>query len=303
MKIRDKTCFVYDIEVFSNFFSVTVKNTESGVLKAYEISERRNDMPEIAKLFLNKNIWWVSYNGTHYDRPVISYILLNYNDLIKSPVWEICSKIKRMSDTIIKSETSASWRKYKYAGLFEDCDLLAMHFASKLRPSLKALQVTMQYSNVEEYSGDFERPLPKEDFDKCLSYNANDVLSTEEYLNRSVGDIELRLAIEDQYKISALNKDGVNLGMEIIKKYYLDATGKTWDQIKDLRSPCDYLCFGDIIFPYIEFKTPELQQLLVDLKKHCADPNDNSFERKFLLGGVEHTFGMGGQCRPLLIVI
>ena len=24
------------------------------------------------------------------------------------------------------------------------------------------------------------------------------------------------------------------------------------------------------------------------------NPNDNSFERHFILGGVEHTFGMGG---------
>lgn len=30
------------------------------------------------------------------------------------------------------------------------------------------------------------------------------------------------------------------------------------------------------------------------MKNHCSDPNDNTFERKFLLGEVEHTFGMGG---------
>lgn len=152
----------------------------------------------------------------------------------------------------------------------------------------------MEYQNVEEYSGDFNRPLPKSEIENVLSYNKNDVDSTEELLNRSKKDIELRLAIEDEYHISALNKDGVNLGMEIIKTRYLQATNKQWSQIKDLRSPCEYLCFGDIIFNYIEFKTPELQKLLEDLKQHCANPNDNSFERHFLLGGVEHTFGMGG---------
>lgn len=92
---------------------------------------------------------------------------------------------------------------------------------------MKALQVTMEYRNVEEYSGDFNRPLPTSEIPNLLAYNVNDVLSTEELLNRSAKDIDLRIAIEDQYNISALNKDGVNLGMEIIKKYYLDATGKT----------------------------------------------------------------------------
>ena len=84
----------------------------------------------------------------------------------------------------------------------------------------------MEYKNVEEYTGDFNRPLPKEEIPNLLAYNINDVESTEELLKRSKNDIELRIAIEDQYNISALNKDGVNLGMEILKKYYLEATGK-----------------------------------------------------------------------------
>lgn len=84
----------------------------------------------------------------------------------------------------------------------------------------------MEYHNVEEYDGDFDRPLPKEDYEKLAAYNLNDVESTEELLNRSKKDIELRLAIEDEYHISALNKDGVNLGMEIIKHRYLEETGQ-----------------------------------------------------------------------------
>ena len=84
----------------------------------------------------------------------------------------------------------------------------------------------MEYRNVEEYKGDFNIPLSKEEIPNLLAYNVNDVESTEELLNRSKKDIELRIAIEEQYNISALNKDGVNLGMEILKKYYLEATGK-----------------------------------------------------------------------------
>ena len=63
--------------------------------------------------------------------------------------------------------------------------------------------------------------------DEVISYCFNDIESTTELLNRCVKDIELRLAIEDEYKIKALNKDGVNLGMEIIKCRYLAETGLT----------------------------------------------------------------------------
>lgn len=298
MKIRNKTCFVYDVEVFPNYFSVTLKNSESGKHVCYEIGEIRNDMPDIAKLFLNPNIIFAGYNTTHYDKPIISYILINYKRLILLPYWEINAELKRFSDKIINSETSASWSTYKYANLYEDLDLLTMRWSQKLRPSLKALQVTMEYRNVEEYSGDFEKNLPREEIPRVRAYNLNDVDSSEELLNRSKKDIELRIAIEDQYHISALNKDGVNLGMEILKKYYLDYTGKQWFEIKDLRSKVDYVDLKDVIFDYIEFKTPKLKKILSDLKQVRIpigqDDSDNKWEIKFEIGGLVHTYGLGG---------
>jgi len=44
MIIKGKTAFVYDVEVFPNFFSCAIKNTESGNIKVYEISDRQNDL-------------------------------------------------------------------------------------------------------------------------------------------------------------------------------------------------------------------------------------------------------------------
>ena len=100
-----------------------------------------------------------------------------------------------------------------------------MRFSQKLRVGLKEMQVTMQYSNVEEYDGDFNLPVTFDQLESIKGYNFNDVDSTEELLNRSIKDIELRLAVEEEFGINALNKDGVNLGMEIIKTKYLEATG------------------------------------------------------------------------------
>lgn len=298
MIIRNKVCFPYDVEVFPNFMSVTVKNSETGNIMSYEISERRNDLPEIAKLFLHKGIYFVGFNSMHYDSPIISYLIINYKRLILKPVWEITEEIKKFSDKIINSDTSASWSQYKYANLFPDLDLLVMKWSQKLRVGLKALQVTMQYRNVEEYKGDFERPLPRSEIPSLLAYNVNDVESTDELLKRSKKDIDLRIAIEDQYHISALNKDGVNLGMEILKKYYLEATGKSWYEIKDLRSKVDEVPLKDVIFDYIQFDNPTLQKVLAQLKETTIPitnvPKGYKFEIKFEIGGVKHTYGIGG---------
>lgn len=296
MIVRNKVVFIYDIEVFPNAFILIAKNTESEAHRIFEISNRKNDLPLIWTLFQNKHILFGGFNVIHYDAPIVSFLLIHYSELINLPVWEICKKIKDLSDEIIESKDVqfSSWSKYKYANLFPSLDLLTMLWSSKLRVGLKELQVTMNYHNVEEYDGDFESYIKDSQIDEVISYCLNDVESTTELLNRCKKDIDLRLAIEDEYKIKALNKDGVNLGMEIIKCRYLAETGLSWNDIKDLRSPCEYLCLNDIIFDFIEFKTPILQNLLKDLKEQCINPNDNSFERQFYLGETKHTFGMGG---------
>lgn len=301
MIIRNKTCFVYDVEVFPNFFSVAIKNTESGNKVFYQISEIRNDMPDIVKLFLNKNIYFCGYNTTHYDKPVISYIVINFKRLILLPYWEITRELKDFSNKIIESQTSASWSTYKYANLYEDLDLLTMRWSQKLRPSLKALQVTMEYHNVEEYSGDFMSFLPKDEIENVKLYNFNDVDSSEELLNRSKKDIELRIGIQDTLGVNVMNQDGVNLGVEVIKASYLRDTGKQWFQIKDLRSPCSELDLKDILFDFISFELPEFQKLHSELLEthlvlddELKEATNDRWKKTVYYNGLEITYSLGG---------
>lgn len=302
MLIRGKTVFVYDVEVFPNLFTCTIKNTESKAIRSYEISDRRNDLPLIVQVFLNKKILFCGFNNKFYDDVIINFIILELKSLLQLPIWEICREIKKLNDKIISSEKDRfnGLEKYKHANIFESFDLLAMMFSNKLRIGLKELQVTMEYPNVLQYNGDFNSNVKESDINEVVFYNCNDTDSTEELLYRLQKDIELRLSIEDEYGIKALSKDGVNLGMEILKQKYLAETGLTWNQIKDLRSPCEKISLNNIIFDFIEFKTPELQSLLKELKNTTLTVGQN-FERKFILGGSIQTLASGGihsQVKP-----
>lgn len=86
MLIRNKTVFVYDVEVFPNLFTCTMKNTESKAIRSYEISERKIDLPLIVKVFLNKKILACGYNILFYDNVIINYLLIHANELIQKPV-------------------------------------------------------------------------------------------------------------------------------------------------------------------------------------------------------------------------
>ena len=313
MKIRDKTVFVFDIEIFPNLFHCIVKDTETKKYFLFEISKRRNDLPKIIAGFhrikdnvkwndnyttkqkLNTDIIFCGYNNIHYDNPIINYMIYNQQELLNSSYSEVCFQLFKLSQDIVKPEGDAhNWHKWKYLVYFDTLDLLTMLYSEKLRVGLKEMQVTMQYHNVQEYDGNFEEYIPEDKIPEMIKYNINDVDSTEELLYRCKSDIDLRIAIEDEYGVKVLNKDGVNIGMKIITQKYLEKTGLTWNDIKDLRSPCDMIPLKDVILPIIKYDTPILRDILEDLKKQVVSPGRKGYEHHFILDKVEYTIGVGG---------
>ena len=297
MIINNKTVQVYDIEVFPNVFSCTLKNSESEQVTVFELSHRKDDIVKEAKsmvrLFQDDNYLFCGYNNIHYDNPIMNFIIENVSSMPNN-YQKVCDRIYRLSQQIVTSETPESWKQWKYATKFATMDLLTMLFSQKLRVGLKEMQVTMKYHNVQEYEGDFDSWLPDEEIDKMLSYNLNDVDSTLELLNRCKKDIDLRIGIQQEYGIDVLSKDGMSIGTEILKNKYLEKTGKKWWEIKDLRSPCDVIDLNEVIFSFISYETPVLQELLTEMKQQKVSPGRKGYEKHFLLDNVEVTVGVGG---------
>lgn len=293
MIIKGLIVQVYDIEIFPNCFSLTIKNTETKEFQFFELSNRKNNLVDLVPLFLDKRYIFCGYNNIHYDNPIVNFIIEYKETLKKSTRLDIEYNLFQLSQTIIKGDLE-KWKRWKYANNFETLDLLTMLFSQKLRVGLKEMQVTMKYSNVQEYDGDFEAPIPEEDIPKMIQYNINDVNSTEELLYRCENDIKLRLNIEEEYGIKALNKDGVNLGMEILKTKYLEKTHKTWNDIKDLRSPCNKIALNEIILPFIKFDNPILKDLLNEMKQQVVSPDRKGYNKHFLMDNLEYSVGVGG---------
>ena len=293
MIIKNLIVQVYDIEIFPNCFSLVIKNTETKEFQFFELSNRKNNLVDLVSLFLDKRYLFCGYNNIHYDNPIVNFIIEYKETLKKSTRLDIEYNLFQLSQTIIKGDLE-KWKKWKYANNFETLDLLTMLFSQKLRVGLKEMQVTMKYSNVQEYDGNFEAPIPEEDIPKMIQYNINDVNSTEELLYRCENDIKLRLNIEEEYGIKALNKDGVNLGMEILKTKYLEKTHKTWNDIKDLRSPCNKIALNEIILPFIKFDNPILKDLLNEMKQQVVSPDRKGYNKHFLMDNLEYSVGVGG---------
>lgn len=314
MIIRGKIVYVYDIEVFQNIFHCSVKNTETNDIYKFEISERKNQLRELVKFFkqVDKYITWgdyyttninipanvifCGYNNLHYDNPIINYIIEYEDKLMQYNIPTICSSIFNLSKTITTSseDNIDAWKHWKYQIWFNTFDILTMLYSNKLRVGLKEIQVTMQYPNVQEFVCDWTKPLPLEDFDSMIDYNINDIESTSELLNRCKKDVDLRIAIEDEYGVRVLSKDGVNIGMKILTQKYLEKTGLTWWDIKDLRSPMSVIPLKDVILPFIKYDSPILQRVLEDMKNQIVSPGRKGYENKFVFNNLRYSVGVGG---------
>ena len=313
MKIRGKTVYVYDIEVFQNVFHCTAKNTETGQYYKFEISCRKNELRQLVDFFytirnnsynwndiyttdiqFNTNKIFAGYNNLHYDNAIINYIISYYDKMINMNYLRICDSLYNLSKIITTSDDISAWKRWKYAVNFETFDILTMLYSQKLRVGLKEIQVTMQYKNVLEFAHDWTKPLDTDLIDEMIEYNINDVDSTEALLNKCKDKVELRIAIEDEYGVRVLSKDGVNIGMKILTQKYLEKTGLTWYDIKDLRSPADVIALNEVILPFIEYRDPILKNVLSDMKNQIVSPGRKGYENKFVFRGLRYSVGVGG---------
>ena len=297
MKIKGKTCVVFDIEVLKNVFTCTCKNTDTKQITVFELSPRRVDIQGLVTFFY-EDYYFVGYNNIHYDNPILNYIIMLYREhyFNRYSTRELTESIFRMSQLVIdKNSDFDLWKEYKYARNFLSIDLLTMLYSKALRVSLKEMQVTMQYKNVEEFVVDWHQDLPEKDIDRLISYNINDVESTEELLYRCKDLLELRIETEKDFGLPCLSLDRVNLGDRLLQLKVMEKTGLNKKQLENMKSPANYVDLEKVIFPWIKFESPILQKKLTDMKnQHNVSPGRKGYINTFMFGEMKVTIGVGG---------
>lgn len=307
MKIKDLTAIVYDIEVFRNCFTCATYNTENNQIKVYEISDRVNDLSEIIQLFLESDKIFIGYNNIHFDNPIMNYIIL-YKELLSTKSYhEITQSIFNLAQVIIHSDDGdfSKWKDFKYAYCFKSLDLLTMYFSKALRVSLKEIQVTMMYKNVQEFDLDWNIPIHKDQISRLISYNINDIMSTNELLNRSIKDIDLRINIEKEYGINVLSKDGMKIGISVLEELYSKESGLHKRSFQDLRTLYSVIPLKDCILPCIKYDDKTLSDLLVKMKSKLLVNTKSELKESVVYSNNLYSIGTGGlhtKDLPKLIV-
>ena len=112
----------------------------------------------------------------------------------------------------------------------------------------------------------------------------------------SKSQISLRGALTKEYGINLYSASEPRISKELFKYFLSKATGISTYELNGLRTNRTLIKVNDIILDYIQFKTPELQQLLDKFRTIEIDPKETKggFAHSVTYKGMQTDFGLGG---------
>lgn len=300
-----KKTYVYDYETCLNVFLavfINVKNTKEII--SFEISTYRNESEEYQE-FLNQCIkdktLLVSYNGLKFDNQLSRLHLSTYNDknLNSKPGATIALTMYEFAQEVIRRSNAREFPiLHPKDNPFIECDIMAINNYDNpaKRSSLKWLQYSMDWHNVEDMSTPHDKVHNEKEILLLLKYCINDCLSTRELFIKNKAEILLRRKLSNYFNIDLSNASEPKLAKSIFLKLLSKKLNIPQYELKKMQTKRSVINLREVILDYIKFKTPELIKTLNEFKKLKLDGENlkGSFNHKMVYRGLELSFALGG---------
>ena len=254
----------WDIETYPNTFTAYFIHLDSGQERLFEISDRRNDWPQL-ELFIRSlqayKAVLIGYNSIGFDYPVLHWMMGQPHVTVDMIYHKAMSIIQGQNDRFGAMVWESDW-------LVDQIDLFKVwHFDNKAKStSLKALEIAMRSRNVVDLPFPVGTHLVDWQKDVLINYNRHDVRETCAFAVRSLDQIALRDALTETYGVNMRNMSNTKIGMTILVQEMEKAGLQCYERhpTTGRRVPRQTVRtevrLGDVIFPYVQFERPEFQQ-------------------------------------------
>ena len=285
--------YVFDLETYQNLFCGVFNN--NGEEYVFEISGRKNDYEDLIKFYNKENIKYaIGFNNIKFDAQVMHYLIINYNDFIKIQGSELCKKIYSFVQSLIEKTNMGEFPPYaEWHFTVKQIDLfLINHYDNKNKmTSLKWIEFSINHDRVQDLPYKFDRPLKLSYFDEVIDYCKNDVRATRKFAEECKDLIKLRISQNKQFPgLNLLNKPDSSVGEQMFLHFMSETMGVDKKELKKMRTHRGSLDIRDIILPYINFKTPEFQEVL----DFYNNAKSGGLKKTVKYKGINYEFGEGG---------
>ena len=269
----------------------------------FSVCKLQNDYEKFIE-FLKQNIenreWHISYNGLAFDAQITHNIIKDHENLKLMDGESIAEEIYAYAQSCIDRSNKNEFQEFpEWHMSIKQIDVYKLNHWDNMakRSSLKWIQYSMDWDNM------VDMPLPhdtnittKQQLDMIVGYCINDVDSTKEIFNQCKPLIALRKNLTDQYGINLYSASEPRISKELFAYYLGKELGIPKYELKKLRTYRNVIKVKDIILDYIEFATPEFNNLLEKFKTVEINPNftKGGFKYSVIYKEVKTDFGLGG---------
>ena len=266
--------WVFDIETFPNTFTFAAVYCNGKGMRAFEISDRKNEVEELLEFFRkvkSSGHRFVGFNNNNFDYPVIHHILQKARK-IHGTDKKLKITAKELYDVAMKLLINSS-KENKFGSAIKEKDVIipqvdlfkVHHFDNKARStSLKMLEYNMRSTNIEDLPFPVGKVLTDVEKDVLIKYNKHDVSETLKFYWYSYENLKLRADLTEQFGFDCTNFNDTKIGKELfIRTLEKEAPGSCYMKTeygRDVRqTKRDKIVIKDCLFPYIKFDRPEFQ--------------------------------------------
>ena len=298
---------IYDIETLKEYFLVVCLIPQEPY-RVFKLNAEQNDLDAFMNFVdQHKEDYWVGYNNLRFDSQVIEWVIRNYEHWHELSSLDICAMIHQKAKDVIDDANHDVFPEYRESQLhLKQIDLFKIHhFDNKnRRVSLKRLEFEMDLDNIEEMPIHHDKTgMTHDDIVITTEYCLNDVWATYQFYLITIGEtehplykgnnqIELRMDIEEEFGIPCLNYSDSKIGDEMIKKYYCEEKGISYNELPR-KGTFSKVYVKNCIADYVKFQTLELQKFLERIKKITLGIQDDFKEEIHFYGNV-YSFMKGG---------
>lgn len=281
--------------------------------------------------WLQQKADYFGYNNRKYDRLMLSALLMYYNQFDKPS--KLITFLYETSQRVIRSSNNDTLWTDNFTSLilrnnvaFRDLDLFQIFRLDHYHKSLKQTSINIKWYNLKEYTmppiGDldrhyyherlpeakgmtdrelnihyrnvFERFIPKEYLNEMADYNDNDVYIVAELIRMNQEEVLLRYRISEEYKVDVYSASRSTIADKVIVKLYSKFTGLHPKAFIDTKTIRRKILVSEILSDKIAFSTPELNDILSDIRSLTLNGKKGEFDREFTFMGTSYTIATGG---------
>lgn len=281
--------------------------------------------------WLQQKADYFGYNNRKYDRLMLSALLMYYNQFDKPS--KLITFLYETSQRVIRSSNNDTLWTDNFTSLilrnnvaFRDLDLFQIFRLDHYHKSLKQTSINIKWYNLKEYTmppiGDldrhyyherlpeakgmtdrelnihycnvFERFIPREYLQEMADYNDNDVYIVAELIRMNQEEVLLRYRISEEYNVDVFSASRSTIADKVIVKLYSKFTGLHPKAFIDTKTIRRKILVSEILSDKIAFSTPELNDILSDIRSLTLRGEKGEFDREFTFMGTSYTIATGG---------